>query len=92
MIAVMGFYYEQQSPPDKEKPPGCLDTLVIIRVVMGILLVPVALIIGVVVAFALALYLFTVHPLWTLVLVVGLGVGVWLFARWDQRRNRPPGA
>lgn len=86
----MGFYYEQQPAPE-EKPPGCLDTLVIIRVVMGILLVPVALIVGVVVAFVVALYLFTVHPLMALVVVVALAAGVWLVARWDQRRNRPPG-
>jgi hypothetical protein len=88
----MGFYYEQQSPPTDDDPrPGCLDALVIMRVVFGLLFWPMLGLFGVVFGIALAVYLFTIHPLLGLLPVLaGVGI-VALIARWDQRRSTPAG-
>lgn len=85
----MGYYYEQ-GPPE-EKPPGCIDALVLTRAMLSILLVPLAVIFAVGVGVVVAFYLFTLHP--ALVFVpVGIGAAaVWAYARWEQRHLRPPG-
>jgi hypothetical protein len=87
----MGYYYEPSSQPDDEKPPGCLETLVIMRAVFGLLL-PVVIAMVVLIADLAAIFvLFSVHPALALI-PVALTVGaIWLVARWDQRRERPPG-
>ncbi len=84
----MGMYYEQQ-PPQEDKGPGCLDALVITRVVFGLLFWPVAAILLVLGDLAVAFYLFTVHPALALIPVALAGVAVWLLARWDQNRHDP---
>lgn len=86
----MGLYYEQR-PPDNDdaSKPGCLDALVMTRVVLGLLFWPMAGIMGVVMGLGLALYLFTVHPALALIPVaIGIAV-IYLLARWDQRRSTP---
>ena len=89
----MGFYYgpSQQQPPEaEEKPPGCLDVIVITRAVLGLLLPPVAALMFVVLDIAIIIWLLTVHPALTLIPIALTGVAIWLFARWDQNRERPP--
>ena len=91
----MGFYYgpsssDRQEP--EEKPPGCMDVLVITRVVFGLLLWPMVALLGVMLVLAAVLWAFTVHPLLALVPLALTGVAVWLFARWEQRHFRPPDA
>jgi len=87
----MGYYYEPSSPPDDEKPPGCLETLVIMRAVFGLLL-PVVIAMVVLIADLAAIFvLFSVHPALALIPIVLTVVAIWFFARWDQRRARPPG-
>jgi hypothetical protein len=74
-----------QVPPPKE-PNGCLQTLVISRIIAQILLVPMLLIIGGIAGVVIALYAFTTNPL--------LGVGFILLvmgtltalASWEYRR------
>jgi hypothetical protein len=85
----VGYYYDQK-PPDEEKPPGCLDALLITRAVFGILFWPVAAIFVVLVDLGVIFYLFTIHPAWALIPLALSGIGIWLFARWEQQRFRPP--
>jgi hypothetical protein len=84
----MGYYYDE-TPPE-EKPPGCLDLLVITRAVFDVLFWPMVVIFGVIIDGALVLYTLSVHPVLALI-PVGLTVlAIWLFARWEQRHYRPP--
>lgn len=84
----MGVYYEQR-PPESDKGPGCLDALVITRVVFELLFWPIAGMLLVFADLAAAFYLFTVHPALALIPVALAGVGLWLVARWDQKRHNP---
>ena len=82
--------YEQR-PDDADKPPGCLDALVITRAVFGVLLIPILLMMSVVVDVALAFLLYGVHPALALIPIGVTLAGVWGYARWEQHKYRPPG-
>lgn len=85
-------YYEQRPPPDSgEDRPGCLETLLITRVVFGLLFWPVALILAVAIDASLIFVLYARWPPLALIPVAISGAAIWFLARWDQRRNRPPG-
>lgn len=85
----MGYYYDQ-GPPDKEQPPGCLDALLITRAVFGVLMWPVIAMVLVIVDAGFIFYAFSLHPALALI-PIGLSVGaLWLFAKWEQKRFRPP--
>lgn len=87
----MGFYYGSSEPPADDKPPGCLDALLIARAVFAVIL-PIALaMIVLLVDISVTLWAFTVHPALALVPIVLSAVAIWLLARWDQRRHRPAG-
>jgi membrane protein implicated in regulation of membrane protease activity len=89
----MGFYYgpSQQPPPDAdERPPGCFDAILITRAVLGILFPPIVALLLVVFDIAAVIWLLTIHPALALIPIALTAVAVWLFARWDQRRERPP--
>ena len=86
----MVYYDQNQRPDDAEKPPGCLDALVITRVVFSILFWPVAILIGVMLSLAVALYLFTVHPLLGLIPIAFMVGAIMLYARWEQRHYSSP--
>ena len=81
----MGYYYDQR-PPDEEKPPGCLDALLITRAVFSILFWPVAAIFVVLIDLGVTFYLFTMHPALALIPIALSVVGLWLFAKWEQQR------
>lgn len=82
-------YYEQR-PPRQEEPPGCLETLLITRIVFGILLVPL-LVLGLVLAdLFLIFWLYTTYAPLALIPVALTAVAIWLFARWERSRFRPP--
>ena len=83
--------YYQDQPPSNEKPSGCLDLLLITRAVFGVLFWPLAAIVVVFVDLGATWVLFTMHPALAFVTIVPTAVGIWLFARWEQRRFRPPG-
>ncbi len=84
-------YYEQR-PSDAEKPPGCLDALLITRAVFGILFWPIAILLGTFSDIVLILYLFTTYaPLAIIPIAVTIAIIAW-FIRWEQRRFRPPDA
>ena len=85
----MGYYHEQ-GPRNEDKGPGCLDALVITRVVFGLLFWPVAALMLVIVDLGAIFYFFTVHPALALIPISLTAVALWLFARWEQRRFGPP--
>ena len=60
-------YYEQQRPDDREKPPGCLDILVITRVVFGVLFWPLAVMFVVIFDLGITFYLYATRPLFALI-------------------------
>jgi hypothetical protein len=83
-------YYEQQKPPEDERP-GCLDVWLISRAMFGILMWPFAVLIGLIIDLYVIVVLFDIHPALALIPVAITAAAVWLYARWEQRRFRPPG-
>ena len=82
-------YYEQQTPPEDE-PGGCLEVLVITRAVFGILLWPVVVMFVVVLDLIITFWLFTTYAPLALIPIAITAAAIALFARWEQRRFRPP--
>jgi len=82
-------YYEQQPPPEDERP-GCMDALMITRAVFSILFWPIALLFAVVIDVAVISLLFFTYPPLALIPVAITGVAIWLFSRWERHRFRPP--
>ncbi len=79
-------------PPRQEEPSGCRETWVLSRAAFAVLLRPLLAMIGVLGAVAAALILYATHPALALLPIVALAVGVYLFARWERGRDRPPDA
>jgi uncharacterized membrane protein len=78
-------------PQRQKEPAGCLEVLVLTRAAFGVLLWPLVALVLALVALFLVVYLFTVSPPLALIPIAGIIVGVLVFARWEQRRFRPPG-
>jgi hypothetical protein len=88
----MGFYYGPSSSGQEpeEKPPGCMDALIITRAVFSVMFWPLLAMILVVVDVAIIFYAFFVHPALALI-PLGLTVAVIAgFAQWDRSRGAPP--
>jgi hypothetical protein len=83
---------EPQEEPSAFSGGGCLEVWVLTRAAFGVLFWPLLAVIGFVLAVVLVFYLFTVHPALALIPVAAIAVALYLFARWEQRRFRPPGA
>lgn len=82
-------YYERQPPPDDERP-GCLDALLITRVVFELLFWPMVALFVVLLDAALFFFLYVTYAPLALIPVALAAVGLWLFAWWEQRRSRRP--
>ena len=76
--------------PPQEEPAGCRDAWVLTRAAFAVLLPLLAALIGVLAVVFAALLLFAMHPALALAPIAALAVAVYLFARWEQRRFRPP--
>ncbi|HZQ36566.1 MAG TPA: hypothetical protein VFD32_11575 [Dehalococcoidia bacterium] len=88
----MGFYYGPGQQPKQEKEPGgCLEVLVISRAVFGILAVPLAVLIGVLVAIVAVLWLFSVFWLLGLLGIAAIVGAIALYARWERNKFRSGG-
>ena len=73
-------------PPPPKEPSGCIQTLVISRMILQILFVPILMIIGGIVGVLLFIDAFTVSPFLGLgVLALGVGALVAL-GKWEWRR------
>ena len=79
-------------PSHREEPAGCRETWVLTRAAFAVLLPLLLALIGVLGAVVAALFLLAVHPALALVPIGVLAVGVYLFARWERARSRPPDA
>jgi hypothetical protein len=77
-----------ESPP--QQPSGCRDVFVLTRAVFAIILPAVLALVAVLGAFMAALILLTVHPALVLIPVGVVLLGLYLFARWERKRFRPP--
>ncbi len=77
-------------PPRQEEPAGCRETWVLTRAAFAVLLPLLLAMIGVLSAVVAALALLAVHPALALLPIAALALGVYLFARWERRRFRPP--
>jgi len=76
-------YYPQEPRKDTS---GCGTTLVITRMIIAILLIPIGLIAGGILAVILTFFAFSVHPLLG-VLVIAVGAGLLVaVGKWESRR------
>jgi hypothetical protein len=89
----MGFYYgsDGDGAPGKEKPPGCLETLIVTRAVFGVLIWPLLAFAAIGLTIGVTIWLFAMHPALALIPVALAAVGIFFYARWEQQRFRPPG-
>lgn len=78
-------YYEQP-PEDEEKPPGCLDVLLISRAVFGLLLWPVVAMFVVIGDIGVTFYLYTTRPILALIPILITAGAIGLFMAWERRR------
>jgi hypothetical protein len=73
-------------PKEPEEPSGCMQTLVITRVMFSLLAVPVAIIAGALFALVFTFYIYTVSaPLALVPLAIGVG-GVFALYRWEKAK------
>jgi hypothetical protein len=73
-------------PPPPKEPNGCIQMLVISRMILQILFVPILMIVGGIVALLVFIYAFSASPLLGLgVLVLGFGLLV-AIGKWEWRR------
>ena len=79
-------------PPQQEERAGCRDTWVVTRAVFAVLFPPLLALMAVLGVLVAALVLLAVHPALALLPIAALATAVYLFARWNRGRIRPPGA
>jgi hypothetical protein len=76
-----------QPHPQKE-PSGCLQTLVITRIILQILAVPMLLIAGGIAAVLLFFYTLSISPILSAFVIVMAGGALYTFGRWESKRAR----
>ena len=77
-------YYPQQPP---KEPSGCMQTLVISRAIVGILLVPIAMIGGGILILILIFYAFTVHAILGAIVLAAVIAGSYqAVKKWEEHR------
>jgi hypothetical protein len=81
--------YHQQEP--EEEPMGCRDVFVVTRAAFGVLMWPLLALLLVMVGLGIVFYLFVIHPALALIPIGLVVLAAIAFARWEQRRSRPPG-
>jgi membrane protein implicated in regulation of membrane protease activity len=75
-------------PPPPSEPNGCIQTLVISRIVFGILMIPLLMIIGVLFGVMIFLIAYSTHPLLGIAVLAVIGLAIYAFAKWEQRKVR----
>ena len=86
---LVEMYYPQQS----KEPSGCIQTIIITRLILMILFVPFLLVLGAIVAVIAAFYALTVHPLLALAALLAFAGAIVGVARWESKRiarDMPP--
>jgi uncharacterized membrane protein len=82
-------YYEQK--PEEEKPPGCLDVLVLTRAAFAVLMWPLLALLAVMTAVMFMIYLFLLNPVLVLIPIALLTLAALAFSYWERRHITPPG-
>ncbi len=77
--------------PQQDQRPGCRDAWVITVAVFAVVLPVMFALLALVGALTLAFVLFTVYPALALIPLAAMVIGIYAFARWEQKRFRPPG-
>jgi hypothetical protein len=75
------------NPRPQKEPSGCLQTLIITRIILQILFLPLMLVAGGVAGVILFFFALTVNPLLGLLVLAMVGVGLYFFGRWEARRE-----
>jgi len=76
-----------QPRPEKE-PSGCLQTLVITKIILQILAVPLLLIGGGIMAVLLFFFTLSINPLLALLVIVIAGLSLYTLGKWEAKRTR----
>lgn len=79
---LVAMYYPQRP----REPSGCLETLVITRLIIAMLLVPLLLIVVAVIAVIVAFYALTIHPLLALLTILTFAGALIGVVHWESRR------
>lgn len=80
-------------PPPPSEPNGCIQTLVISRMIFMILLIPIALIMGVLLAVMAVFVAYSEHPVLGLIVITLVGALFYFVVRWERQRverDHPP--
>jgi pilus assembly protein TadC len=81
MLAQMTYH-----PPPPREPSGCVQTLVISRMIFQILAIPIALILGALLSILLFIYAFSESVILGLLVLAAAGFLLHAAIRWEQRR------
>jgi len=74
------------NPRPQKEPSGCLQTLIITRIILQILFIPLMLVAGGIAGVILFFFALTVNPLLGLLVLVMAGVGLYFLGRWEASR------
>jgi len=80
-------------PPPPSEPNGCIQTLVITWMIFQILFLPLAMIMGMLIAVMLMFFAFSENPLLGLAAIVIIGLLFYVIVKWEQgrvEREHPP--
>jgi hypothetical protein len=84
----IGYYQHRADPPPGEEPSGCRDVFLLTRAAFGVLLLPIGILLGAILALAFIVFLFN-HAWWLGVLgLIAVAGGIYLYARWEQNHFR----
>jgi hypothetical protein len=75
------------NPRPQKEPSGCLQTLIITRIILQILFLPLMLVAGGVAGVILFFFALTVNPLLGLLVLALVGVGLYFLGRWEAGRE-----
>ena len=73
------------NPRPTKEPSGCLQTLIITRIILQILLVPLLLVAGGIAGVILFFFALTLNPLLGLGVLVLVGIGLYFLGRWEAK-------
>jgi hypothetical protein len=73
-------------PPPPKEPNGCIQTLVISRMIFQILAIPILMILFALMAVLVFLYAFSTSPFLGLLVLALTGLGLYGVMQWEKRR------
>ena len=75
------------NPRPQKEPSGCLQTLIITRIILQILFLPLMLVAGGIAGVILFFFALSVNPLLGLLVLAMVGVGLYFLGRWEASRE-----